>query len=61
MLKCFTVSRVLDKIDCIGKYFLMEKMAFLSMPYICFHEAQISWNDIFSVSYKGISLTLLTF
>ena len=26
----------------------MEKMAFLLMPNICFHEAEISWINIFS-------------
>ena len=34
--------------DCIDKHFLMEKMAFLLMPNICFHEAEISWINIFS-------------
>ena len=29
-------------IDCIGKYFLIEKMAFLSTPFTYFHEVQIS-------------------
>ena len=45
----------------IGKYLLMEKMAFLLMPNIYLHEAQISWKDIFSVSCHGISLNIKIF
>ena len=33
----------------------------LSMPNICFHEAQIVWNNIFLISFQGISLTITTF
>ena len=39
----------------LGKYFLIEIMAFLLMPNICFHDAQISWNNIFSVSSHSSS------
>ena len=38
--KCFQFSEQQD-IDCIGKYISVEKM-----PNMCFHEAQIFWNDI---------------
>ena len=31
------------------------------MPNICFHKAQVSWNDIFLVSSQGIPLTKITF
>ena len=44
--------------ECIGKYFLMEKMAFLSMTNIFFLEAEIHWNDNSSVNPQGVSLTL---
>ena len=37
----------LDIVDCIGKYFLIEKIAFLSISNICFHEAQFSWIGTF--------------
>ena len=43
-------SEQLDIIDCFGKYFLMQKMAFLLMPNICFYDAQIFYNNIFSIS-----------
>ena len=58
--ECLEFSEELD-IDCIGKHFLIEKMAFLAMPNICFQDTQISWNNIFSVSSKAIPLTLITF
>ena len=54
---CSEFSEQLDKTDCIGIFFI-EKDGFLSMPNICFREAQIFWNDVFSVSYPGISITL---
>ena len=43
-------SELLDIIDWIGKHFLIEKKTFRSMSNIYFHDAQISWNSIFSVS-----------
>ena len=55
------VSKQLDVIICIAKYFLMEKMPFLPMPNICFHDAQIFWNNIFSVSSQETPLTIITF
>ena len=52
-------SEQLDIIDWIGKkYLLIEKITFTSMSNICFHDAQISWNNIFSVSPQGNSLTI---
>ena len=42
-----SISRAAKKIDCISKYFLMEKMAFMAIPNICFHEAQISERQFF--------------
>ena len=33
----------------------------LSMPNICFCEAQIVWNNIFLINFHGISLTITTF
>ena len=50
--KCFQFSEQENIIDCIGKYISVEKMAFLSMPNICFHEAQISWT-IFLSQFPG--------
>ena len=35
-------SEQLGIIDRLGKHFLIERMAFLSMPNICFRDAQIS-------------------
>ena len=58
---CSEFSEQLDIIDCIDKYFLKEKMAFLWMPNFCFHEGHIYWYDIFSVSSQAISLTMITF
>ena len=50
-------SEQLDLIDCVGKYFLMVKMAFLLIPNICFHGTEISWKEFFSAVSQGISLT----
>ena len=38
----------------VGKYFLIEKMAFLSMRSFCrcFHDAQIPWSNILSVVFS---------
>ena len=47
---CLEFLKQLDVIDCISKYFLIEKMAFLLITNICFHHAQTSWNNIFSLS-----------
>ena len=44
---CLEFSEQLDTIYWIGKHFLIEKMTFTPMPNICFHDAQISWNNIF--------------
>ena len=45
----------------LGNYFLLEKMAFWLMSDICFHDAQVSWNNIFSFTSQGFSLTKATF
>ena len=45
----------------VCKYLLMEKMVFSSMPNICFHDAQISWNNIFSITSQKIFLTMIKF
>ena len=51
-------SGQLGIIDWIGKHYLIEKITFTSMPNICFHDVQIFWNNIFSVSSQGNSLTI---
>ena len=47
---CLEFLKQPDVIDRISKYFLIEKMAFLLIPNICFHHAQTSWNNFFSLS-----------
>ena len=56
-----SIFKVAQKIGCVGKYIWVEKMAFMSMPSLYFHEAQISLNDNFSVIFQGIFLSLITF
>ena len=51
-------SEQLDIIDWIGKHYSIEKITFTSMPNICFQDAQIIWNNNFSVSSQGNSLTI---
>ena len=53
---CSEFSEQLGIINCTGKYFSMEKMAFLPMPNLNF-----TWNNTFSVSSQGVSLTIITF
>ena len=54
-------SEQLDIIDWIGKHFLIEKKNVTSMPNICIHDAQISWNNIFFVNSQKNPLTIITF
>ena len=58
---CSEFSEQLGIINCTGNFFSMEKMAFLPMPNLYFHDEQISWNNTFSVSSQGVSLTIITF
>ena len=56
---CLECLEELD-IDCIGKYIFIEKMAFLSMSNICFHDhaftnGQNSWNNYFLGQFPGNS------
>ena len=63
-------SEQLGIIDGIGKYLLMERMAFLSILNICFHEAQyflrhlpefFNYNNILITMNKHTFLNLDTF
>ena len=53
---CPEFSAQLGIIDCISKYFVMKKVAFLLISNISLHDTKVYWNNIFSVSSKGISL-----
>ena len=50
-----SIFKAAQKIGCVGKYTWVEKMDFMSMPSLYFHEAQVSWNNNFSVTSQGIS------
>ena len=49
--------------DCIGKYLLMEKMAFLSIPKTCFHGQNIffDYNVTSILMKKDVVFNVRTF